>query len=175
LKLPPYVHAFIDRHGKARYYFRRLGFKQVPLAGLPLGPVFMAAYEAAMGCEASVRAEIGARRTKPGTVNALVVIYYKSDDWSRLTLDTQKTRRRIIERFRAQHGDKRVALLQREHIIKMMGAMDKPTAKRHWLKAIRGLMKSAVPRMRMAKLRGQGENTSVANLGSTSGNPRLKR
>jgi integrase len=65
-----------------------------------------------------------------------------------LTIETQKTRRRIIERFRAQHGDKRVALLQKDHILKMLSAIGKPTAKRHWLKAIRGLMRSAVPTMR---------------------------
>ena len=62
--------------------------------------------------------EIAAHRTLPGTINALVVTYYKSDEWHALAADTQKTRRRIIERFRAQHGDKRVALLQREHILK---------------------------------------------------------
>jgi integrase len=83
-----------------------------------------------------------------GTIDALVVTYYKSDAWSRLTPDTQKTRRRIIERFRAQHGDKRVALLRREHILKMLAAIEKLSAKRHWLMAIRGLMQSAVPGMR---------------------------
>jgi len=28
---PKYVHGFIDRHGKPRFYFRRPGFKQLPL------------------------------------------------------------------------------------------------------------------------------------------------
>jgi hypothetical protein len=32
---PKYVQAFIDRHGKARFYFRKPGFKTVPLPGLP--------------------------------------------------------------------------------------------------------------------------------------------
>src|SRR5271166_4772534 len=107
----------------------------------------MAAYEAALA--PTQRIEIGADRTKPGTINALVVVYYKSDAWNRgLTAETQKTRRRIIEKFRAQHGDKRVALLQREHILKMLDAIGKPSAKRHWLKAIRGLLRSSVPGMR---------------------------
>ena len=65
---------------------------------------------------------------------------------SRLT--PAKTRCRIIERFRAKHGDKRVALLRREHIEKMLAAIERPSAKRHWLKAIRGLLRSAVPTMR---------------------------
>ena len=42
LKLPPYVHAFIDRHGRPRFYFRRAGFKKTPLPGLPWSPDFMA-------------------------------------------------------------------------------------------------------------------------------------
>jgi hypothetical protein len=39
-----------------------------------------------------------------------------------------KQRRRatgIIERFRVQHGEKRVALLRREHIMKMLAAIQK--------------------------------------------------
>jgi hypothetical protein len=105
----------------------------------------MAAYSAAL---ASVPEEIGERRTLPGTISALVVAYYRSDEWQhRLGVDTKKMRRRIIERFRAQHGDKRVAFLQREHILQMLAAVEKPTAKRHWLMAIRGLMRAAVPSM----------------------------
>jgi len=148
LKLPPYVHAFVDRHGKPRYYFRRAGYKQVPLPGLPWSPGFMAAYESAMGGDTAARVEIGAGRTRPGTINALVVGYYKSDDWRGLSIETQKTRRRIIERFRTQHGDKRVALLQREHLLKMLAAVERPTAKRHWLITVRGLIRSAIPSMR---------------------------
>jgi integrase len=143
---PKFVQQFLDRHGKARFYFRRPGFKLVPLPGLPWSPAFMAAYEQAMG-EASI-VEIGASRTNPGTINALVVTYYRSDEWSRLAADTQKTRRRIIERFRTQYGDNRVALLRQDHILKILSDIGKLSAKRHWLKAIRGLLRSAIPAMR---------------------------
>jgi hypothetical protein len=51
----------------------------------------------------------------------------------------------VIERFRVQHGDKRVALLQREHILGMLAAIERPSAR---LKAIRGLPRAAVPTMR---------------------------
>jgi hypothetical protein len=142
---PKYVHGFVDRHGKPRWYFRRPGFKQVPLPGLPWSPEFMAAYEIALTGQ---RIEIGADRTKPGTINALVVLYYRSNEWSGFAVETQKTRRHIIDRFRAQHGDKRVALLQRGHVEKMLAEIEKPSARRHWLRAIRGLLRSAVPSMR---------------------------
>jgi hypothetical protein len=142
-----FVQAFVDRHGRPRHYFRRRGRKAIPLPGLPGSEEFMAAYQAALA--ASPRpVEIGESRTQPGTVNALVVAYYKTADWNALDADTQKTRKRIIEKFRAAHGDKRVALLHREAIEKLMAAIPNVYARRHWLKAIRGLMKAAVPSMR---------------------------
>lgn len=147
LKLPRFVHGFIDRHGKPRFYFRRRGFKQKPLPGLPHSTEFLDAYQAALG--ATPHSDIGASRTAPGTINALVVSYYKSDAWTHsLEEDTRKTRRRIIEKFRAKHGDKRVALLWEDHILKMLAEIEKPSARRHWLKAIRGLMQAAIPSMR---------------------------
>src|SRR3974390_3098264 len=125
---PKFVQAFLDRHDKPRFYFRRAGSKAVPLPGLPWSPEFMAAYELAMASSAR-REEVGASRTNPGTINALIVSYYKSDEWNRLTPETQKTRRRIVERFRIKHGEKRVALLQREHIIDMLDDIDGVFAK----------------------------------------------
>jgi integrase len=145
---PKFVQGFIDRHGQPRFYFRRPGFKRVPLPGLPWSPEFMAAYEIAMGGESAPRVEVGSGRTKPGSINALVVVYYNSAEWKALAPETQNTRRRIIESFRIQHGDKRAAFLQRAHILKMLAAIDKPSARRHWLKAIRGLLRAAIPSIR---------------------------
>jgi integrase len=48
-----------------------------------------------------------------------------------------------LERFRAEHGDKRIALLQRQHIITLLKSK-KRFAARDWLKAIRALMKYAI-------------------------------
>ena len=52
-------------------------------------------------------------------------------------------RRNILERFRAEHGEKRIGLLQRIHIVMLLEAM-KPHAQKNWLKTIRGLMAFAV-------------------------------
>jgi integrase len=141
-----YVNSFRDRHGHLRHYFRRCGQKRIPLPGLPGSDEFMAAYSAALAT--IPQTEIGFSRTLPGTINALIVDYYRSNEWlNALAEDTRKTRRRIIERFRARHGGKRVALLRREHVEKMLAEIKKPSAKRHWLKAIRGLLRFAVPTM----------------------------
>jgi len=40
LTAPKFVQGFVDRHGKPRFYFRRPGFKSVPLPGLPWSPQF---------------------------------------------------------------------------------------------------------------------------------------
>ena len=146
-----YVNGFSNRDRKSqrvRYYFRRRGIKAIPLPGIPGCEEFMAAYSAALASVPDEHLEIGANRTLPGTINALIVAYYRSDEWHAFAVETKKTRRRIIESFRAQHGEKRVALLQREHIMKMLAAIQKPSAKRSWLKTIRGLMRAAVPTMR---------------------------
>jgi integrase len=144
-----YINAFANRGRKdkrVRFYFRRRGGKAMPLPGLPGSGEFMAAYAAALAGVPHV--EIGASRTLPGTINALAVAYYGSDAWQKLAADTQKNRRHVIERFRAQHGDKRVALLRREHILGMLATIGGLSAKRRWLKAIRSLLRAAVPTMR---------------------------
>ena len=76
---PKYVQGFIDRHGKARFYFRRVGFKAVALPGLPWSPDFMAAYEVAIAGQptpiASQRVQVGhdpgARRLATSTQSVL--------------------------------------------------------------------------------------------------------
>src|SRR3954451_5633884 len=95
-KSPPYTHEFIDRHGKARFYFRRTG-KRTPLPGLPWSPEFMAAREAAMNGTTTPGLEIGASRTKPGTVDAATVGYYGSLAFRELAPGTQTARRAILE------------------------------------------------------------------------------
>jgi hypothetical protein len=65
-----YVKTYRDRHGKVRRYFRRPGFKPIPLPGLPGSAEFMQAYQAALeGGEP--RIGIGALRTVAWSVNAL--------------------------------------------------------------------------------------------------------
>jgi hypothetical protein len=99
MKKPRYVNGVTDRFGKSRYYLRRPGFKSVSLPGLPWSPTFMAAYEAAMSGEIAPRIEIGASRTKPGTLNEAIVRYYDSQAFHALAPLTQKNRRAILERF----------------------------------------------------------------------------
>jgi integrase len=138
LRLPKYVHAYVDRHGKRRHYLRRLGRKDVPLPGLPWSTEFMDAYQAAMNL--AVPIIIGAKRSVPGTVAEAVARYLSSTAFATdLAPSTQAMRRAILERFRAEHGDKRLRKLQAEHVARLIGKL-RPFAQRNMLKTLRGLM-----------------------------------
>src|SRR5262249_2053444 len=140
---PKYVQGFVDRHGKPRYYLRHSGHKSVPLPGLPWTPAFMAAYQAAM--EDAPRVEIGASRTKPGTVAAAVVSYVNSWAFRNLADETRRTRKNILERFREQHGDKRIALLRPHHIKAILAAKaDTPQTANKFLKTLRAMMQHCI-------------------------------
>jgi integrase len=68
---------------------------------------------------------------------------YRDQSFQMLAPSTQRALRGILEHFRTEHGDKRIALLQRQHIVTLLSSK-KRFAARHWLKAIRGLMNYAV-------------------------------
>ena len=140
MRLLKYVHAFVDRNGHARHYFRRHG-KRIALPGLPGSSEFMAAYQAAL--DDAIPAQIGAKRTKPGSVNAALVSYYTSLEFRSLAAGTQGMRRAILERFRAKHGDKSIAGLHTPFLIALLGKMQ-PHAAKNWLKAIRHLCQFSV-------------------------------
>jgi integrase len=136
-----YIHEFRDRHGKVRRYVRLPGRKRVALKGVPGTEEFMAAYQAALAD--APRIQTGAARAVAGTVNAAIAAYYGHSAFLGLAPQTQKMRRTILERFRAEHGEKRLALMQRQHVAKIV-ASKKPFAARNWLKALRGLLRFAV-------------------------------
>jgi integrase len=138
--LPKYVHGYVDRHGKPRHYLRRPGRKEIPLPGLPWSTAFMDAYEAALSQAAPV--SIGAKRTKPGTVEEAVARYLGSVAFAALAPSTQAMRRRILERLRVDHGEKRLRLLQPEHISRLLAKL-RPWVQRNFLKTLRGLLASA--------------------------------
>ena len=140
-RLPKFVHGFIDRHGKPRFYFRRAGFKRMILPGLPWSPEFMAAYEGALNAP---RSPIGAKRAGPDSVNAAVARYFQSKAFSEgLAPTTQALRRQLLERFRNAHGEKRLVMMGARHVAQLLGSL-RPYPQRNMLKALRGLMAFAI-------------------------------
>jgi integrase len=137
-----YVQSFVDRKtGAVFHYFRRRGHKRIRLPGLPGSREFMAAYQDALD---GSPLQIGAKRTRAGTVNAAIIGYYDSSTYfGSLAPSTQAIRRQVLERFRAAHGELPIASLPQKFIVLALGKM-KPFAARNWLKAIRHLMAYAV-------------------------------
>lgn len=141
-RLPPFVQSFTDRHGRARFYFRKRGLPRVPLPGAPWSPEFMAAHSAALAGEP---AEIGSSRTAPGTIDALAAAFLKSTEFARLAPATRNTYRGIIDRFRIEHGPKHVSTLRREHVERLIAAKaGTPSAAANLTKILRALLRFAV-------------------------------
>ncbi|WP_271542139.1 tyrosine-type recombinase/integrase [Bradyrhizobium sp. CCBAU 45321] len=139
-KNPKHVHAYETQHGKRVWYYRPPGGKKVRiLVGdgvLPWSPSFLAALEAARAD--GKPAELGAGRTQPGTVNAAIISYYQSSAFKDgLAKSTQSNRRAILDRFREDHGGKRVALMHAAALQNIFNAKA-PAAQRNWKKALRG-------------------------------------
>jgi integrase len=142
-----YVHSFIDdRYGKAkaRYYFRRRGHKQVALPGMPGSIEFEQAYAAAMA-NAPLPTDIGTKRIRAGSIDALVIAYFNSPAFLALSPATQSTYRGILEAFTREHGPKPLSPLTRKHLEAMLARKLKtPAAANHWLRLIKQLMRFAV-------------------------------
>jgi hypothetical protein len=96
LKLPKYVHGFVDRHGKPRFYFRRPGFETKRLRGLPYSSEFMRDYEPAM---ADQPLPVGAGKVRPGTMTALAISYFASPEFRTLRSSTQRAYRGMIDQI----------------------------------------------------------------------------
>ncbi|CAN7574850.1 tyrosine-type recombinase/integrase [Mesorhizobium sp. LjNodule214] len=145
-KLPKHVKAFIDRTGRPRHYFRH---SNTALPGLPYSTEFMDAYGAALKAWEAGRAApttvIGASRTQPGTIAALILSYYGSADFRNLAKASQKTYRNALERIRIEYGIGSVVTLERKHVLKMMDKKaEHPGAANELLKMMKLLMGRAI-------------------------------
>src|SRR5262245_21838526 len=165
--LPEHCSWNVDREGgKRRVRFRKGGLSNY-LTGIPWSEDFMRQYAAALEGEKAQVSNIGAAgRTIPGSVNALIVSYYRSPEFRGLKASTQAMRRNVLERFRNEHGNKPVARLERAHIKDMIGAKaNTPEAANNLLKVLRVLLNHGVdvgmvrtnPAMSVKRYRSHGD------------------
>lgn len=130
--------------GPKRVRFRKGGV-DLYLTGVPWSDEFMKQYADAMQGVIRRLENIGAERTKPGSIDEVIVRYYRSGEFATLKSSTKTVRRNIIENFRKEHGNKPVKLLQRAHVKAMIAAKAKtPSAANNLLKVIRKLLAFAV-------------------------------
>jgi integrase len=138
-----FVKAYVDRHGRARHYFRKPGCKPVPLPGLVGSPEFMAAYGEALAN--TPRVEIAATRTRAGSIDAMVVGYLGSAAFAHLASASQKKYRQIFEGLRRDYGRLGVASLERRHVVQMLDRKaETPAAARDFLRCLRMLLEYAI-------------------------------
>jgi len=137
-----YVHAFRDRTGRMRYYFRRNG-KRTPLPGLPGCSEFMDAYATLL----SNRPQNAEPRpaVAPKTFAALATRYFGSRQYQSLSTSSRTNYRRVIDGFLEDHGHRRVDQMTREHVDIVIGKLaSKPGAGIILLKRIRTLIRYAM-------------------------------
>ncbi|WGR60259.1 hypothetical protein E3U26_05845 [Paracoccus ferrooxidans] len=112
----PRAKPYRDRHGKVRWRYRCKGFTA------ELGPEwgsedFCRRYAEAVN-QQKAKPGAGANRTVPGSFNDLVVRFYKLH-LPTIAASTAADYRAVIEPLRAKHGHKRVAHMQRRHVIEI--------------------------------------------------------
>src|SRR5262249_55517306 len=88
---------------------------------------------------------VGADRARPGTMTALALSYFASPRFRGMRVSSQKIYRGMVEKFCREHGDKRVALLGREHIVRLMaGHADQPNVANALRRVLRAMMQHAI-------------------------------
>jgi enterobacteria phage integrase len=146
----PYVDGFRDRHGKARYYFRRKG-KRIVLPGPPGSPEFVAAYNAAL----EAKPKILQPNSKEGSFGALRVLYLGSAEFENLAKSTRDRWRYVLDQICLRQNksgigivaDNPVAALERRHILDWRDAIKKtPGAANTMLRVLKTWLTFSVDR-----------------------------
>ncbi len=157
-KARKYIKRMTDRHGHERFYFRRAGIPNETLPGRPGEAAFEAAYAAALARSSEALGETikavpqgppkappAPARGGPGSFNDLAARFYRSERFLGLRPITQSTYRNVIERLRAEHGDKPVALLDAKGVKLILAKHAAlPGARNQFLKLLRILMDFAI-------------------------------
>jgi integrase len=139
-----YSHAkpYNDRHGKRRWRFRIKGFT-VEL-GVDYGSdEFERRYQAALEGTTSKR-QIGVGRTVQGSLNDLIVQFYKLH-FPTIGESTCSDYRGVIEPLREKHGHKRVSQMKVRHVMEIKAEMSEtPSQADKTLKRLSQMMDLAV-------------------------------
>lgn len=143
-KYPRGVSEYTDQHGKVRIRGRRTGSSTYYFKAQPPGEAFEEELRNWQAGETK-RPTIGADRSKPGSIAALVTKYYRSAEYFKLEKSTQATYRGILERFREEHGHRTVAGLNKQSVKAMVEAKrETPWAAKNFFKLLRVLMRFAL-------------------------------
>jgi enterobacteria phage integrase len=109
-----YVHGFVDRTGRARFYFRHRG-KRWPLPGLPGSAEFVARYDELLR-QCLVIDQASRIAFGPCTVGFVIEKYLGSTDYTSKARGTQRHYRVALDRLKEICGRALIADLQERHI-----------------------------------------------------------
>lgn len=138
--LPVGVSAYKDRHGRTRYRFRKAGLPSYSFKNQPGTPEFLAEFARAQNATPPPPEP----RFEAGTVNAVIAALYDTPRWRSMKPSSQKTYRSILERFRANNGDVKVASITPSAIDKKLATMAAtPAAANNLRKALSRMFKQA--------------------------------
>lgn len=145
-----YLISDTDKKGNVRWYVRVKGARKRRLRSDPDSHEFMLEYaEAARDAMAEAQGTKQRPKGEAGSVARLIDDYLESGAFSDLDPGTQERRRRMLEEFRSQYGDKRADRLPRramQAITDTWKAKHGPHGANNRLKAVRGLYAWAVRR-----------------------------
>ncbi|MEN9924061.1 MAG: hypothetical protein RL268_187 [Pseudomonadota bacterium] len=154
-KLPKYVSAFVDNRGKRRYRFRKVGCVGGYFLAHPNTVAGKAEYAVFLSGDAGSPVE--SRKVVPGSVDALLALYYGSTDFRGRAAEVSLAKRRaVLEAFRDEHGhrlvkearydklDKYIASVLAGHVDEKGKRHGGPFAAETARKALRGLFRYAV-------------------------------
>jgi integrase len=123
---------------------------RVPLPEPLLGEAYWEAYRAAQADYVAgrqvVRSDIGADRTKAGSVGHAFVLYTGSASFKNgLATSTQSVHFNILSRWRDQWGDRQLRQLQRRHVVDWLNErVDTPAAAKVFPKVLRRMMQHCI-------------------------------
>ena len=138
----PNARPYRDRHGKRRWRYRSKGHT-AELGTVYGSPDFQRRYEAAVARQ-TAPGLIGADRTRPGSVAAVVAAFKTSPTYRNWAPLTRRSYGGPMEKLREAHGHKRVAHLERRHVLALMGAAaDTPAAANRLRKVLAMLLDHA--------------------------------
>ncbi len=182
--LPKHCGWNTDHHGKRRVRFRKDGFSTY-LTGTPWGEDFMRQYAAALDGLAARKADIGADRWPSGSLGSIIAAYLdsspeSSSPFKALALATRQMRRRMLDRWRAEHGQlplfrtggagRRIMLLTRQHVQTMVNRKAAtPFEQRNFLHTLRAVFKWALEEGRIP------DDRRSASPGPRRGPPATRR
>jgi integrase len=157
-----YVREYRDEYGKLIRQFRYRG-RYLRLPGRPGSLEFMNAYYEALN---AVRPAIGAKRSLPETMGAVIAAYYQDRSFTGLAESTRGMRRRILEKIRGVAGDKPIRDLTKGHIVSVFLSPLPTFERNNWIKTLRGLMNFALERELIAADPTEGIKKSETGAGT---------